>query len=135
MIWEDICEEHVIKLIELKKTKKMRRNKVEKKFIISTDYIEQILESILKSFYDDLKAKNVQSLYMQDNASIHESKETTLRLRQNQIITLKWSSFSSDLNSTEWMWRSCKQKIKRYSRMITNVNDMLQRLIMNEMIW
>jgi transposase len=72
--------------VELKKIKK-RDSK--KKFISSTDYIQQILAEHLASWYEALKAQGVRLIFMQDNASIHGSKEIKLWLRQHQIEVLE----------------------------------------------
>jgi transposase len=123
MMWETICESHVTHLMKLKKTKK-RDSK--KKFIFSTDYIQQILAEHLASWYEVLKAHEVRLIFMQDNASIHESKEIKLWLRQHQIEVLKWPPASPDLNLTKWMWKDCKSKIRRYPRLITNEKKMFE---------
>ena len=128
MVWGGICGNQASGLIEFKKTaKKIKRGKNKdmlKESITSTDYINQVLEPWLGPWYHALKELGHRPIFMQDNASIHGSKESRLWLRQHQIEIMKWPPSSPDLNPDEWMWKDCKQKIKRYPKMITNAKDM-----------
>ena len=128
MDWGAICGIQTSGLIEFKKTlKQVKRGKNKDMLedsITSTDYINQILEPWPSPWYESLKALGHRSIFMQDNASIHGSKESRLWLRQHQIETMEWSPSSPDINPDEWIWKGCKQKIKRYPRLITNSNDL-----------
>jgi hypothetical protein len=75
MMWKIICESHVIHLMKLKKIKKKDSKK---KFISSTDYIQQISAEHLASWYEVSKAHEIWFVFMKDNVFIHESKEIKL---------------------------------------------------------
>ena len=117
MVWRGIMGSQSSDLVEVKKTIKKNRRGVMKESITTTDYINQILSPHLEPWYWSLEAANLQSIFMQDEASIHVSAEARLWLQQHQIETLVWPSSSPDLNPDEYMWRSMKQKIKRYEKL------------------
>ena len=122
MVWGALCGTQASGLIEFKKTtKQIKRGKNKdmlKKSITSTDYINQILEPWLGPWYQSLKALDYCPIFMQDNTSIHGSKESHIWLRQHQIETMEWPPSSPDLNPDEWMWKGCKQMIKRYPTLL-----------------
>ena len=106
-VWGGICGQQASELVEFKKTlKKMKRGENKellKDSITTTDYINQILEPCLFPLYEALKAQGHRPSFMQDNASIYDSKEARLWLRQNQIEVVTWPPSSPDLNPIEYM--------------------------------
>ena len=107
MVWGGIFGQQASELVEFKKTlKKMKRGKNKdllKDSITTTDYINQILEPCLFPWYEALKAQGYRPIFMQDNASIHDSKEARLWLRQHQIEVMTWPPSSPDLNPIKYM--------------------------------
>ena len=130
MIWEDICDTQTIDLIEFKKTsKRITREKNAdnmRESITSSNYIKQILEACLLSWYQELQRLKHRSIFMQNDSFIHDSKEMLLWLRQYQIELIKHYSSSLDLNLDEYMWKAGKSAIRRYSKLITNAKDMFK---------
>ena len=95
-----------------------------KESITITTYINHILISCLKPWYDELKRLGKRPIFMQDGASIHGAKEVKLWLRQHGIETLEFSPSSFDLNPDEYMWKVDKAAIRRYFRLVTNETEL-----------
>ena len=96
------------------------------KSIISQNYVKQILKSHVKHWYEGLKDIEYHSIFMQNNASIHNNKLVCVWFNKNNIEVLKLSSDSSDLNSDKYMWNHFKQKIKSYSQLIFTWDKMFK---------
>jgi len=78
----------------------------------STRYRDQVLEPVLKSFYQRMKAKRGPVLFMHDGAPSHRSKMTTIWLTGHAVNTLFHPAQSPDLNPIEWIWHELKDKIR-----------------------
>ena len=95
-------------------------------FINSITYVNQILKSYLKPWHEDLKKQEYHPIFMQDNASIHDSAEVCLWLRTNKIEVMVWPPSSPDLNLNEYFWNHIKQKIKTYPQMMFTSGPMFK---------
>ena len=82
MIWGAIVDTQVIVLCPLprsiKPTKRGAMKGSLRKSITSTDYIEQILELFVLSWYRALEKQGLRPIFMQNDVGIHGSKETLL---------------------------------------------------------
>ena len=130
MTWGDFCGNQCSNLVKFKKTLKIQKHGKNKeqmmKSIMSQNYMKQILEGHLKHWYEGLKDQEYHSIFMQDNAPIHNNALICVWFRKNNIEVLNWSPQSSDLNSDEYMWNWSKQKIKSYLRLIFTSDKMFK---------
>ncbi len=111
---------------ELKKTvKKTRRGKAVES-IATIDYIDQILESYLKTWYRAWEKDERCPIYMQDGTYIHSSAEVCSWLHSYRIEVIEWPNTSRGLKPTENMWKGSKGKIRRYSRLITKKKNVFE---------
>ncbi len=78
MVLGAICGTQGTNLRELKKTAEQTRRGKTVEFNASTDYIDQILEPCLESWYRALEEDGRRPIYIQDGASIHSSAEVRL---------------------------------------------------------
>lgn len=85
----------------------------------SVNYTD-LLESELIPFMDDFMGAD--SIFQQDNASIHASKHTKEWLVDHDIISLDWPPCSPDLNPIENLWGILARKVYQNGRQFSNVS-------------
>ena len=130
MVWGGICGDQTSDLIHFKKTirvlKRGKNKGTPRLGLTAMDYINQILQPNILPWYRELKKRGYRPIFMQDGASIHGAKEVQLWLRQNAIETMIWPPSSPDLNPDEYMWKGCKARIRRYPKLITNIESLFK---------
>lgn len=74
----------------------------------SSRYREQVLDGVLRDFYDDMKKKKGHVIFQQDGAPSHTSKSTQQWFAQNGIPLLFHPPSLPDLNPIEPVWHELK---------------------------
>lgn len=78
----------------------------------SKRYQEQVLEGVLRDFYDEMKAERGRVIFQQDGAASHTSKSTMAWFSRENIPLLFHPPNSPDLNPIEPVWHELKQLIR-----------------------
>ena len=113
MYWGGICFNGKVKILKIKNT-------LNSKTYIS--FLENILDYNIDSF-SYLKGQKM--IFMQDNASVHTSKETMNWLDNNPFIEiLKWPAKIPDLNPIENLWGYLTQKVFRNKKQLESTDDL-----------
>ena len=87
----------------------------------SKKYIEMIKTNL---FFNANCPYPANSLFQQDNAPTHVSKESRQWLETNQIETLEWPPQSPDLSPIENVWSMLTQRIYQDGRSYTTQNEL-----------
>jgi transposase len=75
----------------------------------SKRYQEQVLEGVLKDFYNEMKATRGRVIFQQDGTSSHTSISTTTWFSRENIPLLFHSPNSPDLNPIKPVWHELKK--------------------------
>ena len=107
MVWGCITSQGVGKLLRIEST------------INSKDYCKILLNGLIPTMLKyNLSTSN--SIFQQDNASCHASRETQDWLRINNIPTLEWPANSPDMNPIENVWAYLDKKVRKNNASFTD---------------
>ena len=93
-------------------------------------YIKMIEEALPTFIEDTFDSSNKQWVFMQDNASPHQSAHSLKWLKNNRMNVLKSAATSSDLNLIENRWDYTDKKLQKMKP--KNIDELQQ---MTEDIW
>lgn len=95
----------------------------------SRNYID-MLQNDLIPFLNEMNEKSGQlSIFQQDNAPIHVSKETIQWLTTKNISLLSWPACSPDLNPIENLWGILVRRLYAHGRQFSSVDELKTTLI------
>ena len=96
--------------------------------ICSTAYTNQVLNDVIKPYYDSLTSEQKQEfIYMEDGAKVHQGKARLWRLNHG-IKGFDWPPSSPDLNPIEKIWRWMKHEITKLETVPTLIKDIREVL-------
>jgi transposase len=96
----------------------------------SRRYQEQVLEGVLKGFYDEMKHERGRIYFQQDGASSHTSKSTKAWFSCEDIPLFFHPANSPDLSPIEPVWHELKKLIRALPNPPTTAEE-LQAAILN----
>lgn len=82
------------------------------------------MDDVLVSFLDDNSDK--QFIYMQDNASIHVSKQSRAYFSERNIPLLEWPACSPDCNPIENLWGILASRVYANGRQFESIQELKQ---------
>ena len=111
MIW--VCFWDIIRL----NLYVLKRDLVSKKMSYFVEsYIRIFNDNLLEIYESDL-------IFMQDNVLIHTARKVRKWFEENDIIVMKWSLYSLDLNSIEHLWFKFKELVYQNNSHIENIKN------------
>jgi transposase len=90
----------------------------------SSRYQEQVLDGVLRGFYDEMKKTKGSVTFQQDGAPSHTSKLTQRWFSQNEIPLLFHPPSSPDLNPIEPVWHELKTMLRALPHPPNTVNEL-----------
>ena len=90
----------------------------------SSRYREQVLDGVLRGFYDEMKKTKGSVTFQQDSAPSHTSKSTKQWFAQNEIPLLFHPPSSPDLNPIEPVWHELKTRLRALPHPPNTVNQL-----------
>jgi len=92
----------------------------------SVDYVK-VLEDRLLPFLEENGERPF--IYMQDNASVHRSRETHRFFNAHSVNVLDWPACSPDLNPIENIWRILARAVYAKNKKFDNVKDLKTEIL------
>jgi transposase len=90
----------------------------------SQRYCEQVLESVVKGFFKEMRGERGHIFFQQDNAPCHTSKRTKSWFSKNSIPLLFHPPNSPDLSPIEPVWHELKTLIRHQHHRPTNIHKL-----------
>ena len=87
-------------------------------------YCEQVLESVVKGFFEEMRGERGHIFFQQDNMSCHTSKHMKSWFSKNSIPLLFHPPNSPDLSPIEPVWHELKTLVWRRPHSPTNINEL-----------
>lgn len=91
----------------------------------SKRYREQVLDAVLKPFYDEMNKARGRVHFQQDNASCHTSKLTKKWFEENHIRQFYHPANSPDLSPIEPVWNELKKIIRNLEHRPTSTDELI----------
>jgi hypothetical protein len=99
-----------------------------RKGVCSTAYTKQVLEAVIKPYYNSLSAQAKEKfIFIEDGSKVHIGKARLWRLNHG-IRGFDWPPSSLDLNPIEKIWRWMKHEITKLENVPTLKEDMKEVL-------
>ena len=89
-------------------------------------YQDQVLEPVLKPFYEQMTTERGQVLFQQDRASGHRAKMTVAYLDSHVIKLFPHPTKSPDMSPIEPLWNTLKKFIHKCPHIPTNLDKLIQ---------
>jgi len=89
-------------------------------------YQDQVLEPVLKPFYEQMTTERGQVLFQQDRASGHCAKTTVAYLDSHVIKLFPHPAKFPDMSPIEPLWNTLKKLIRKRPHIPTNLDELIQ---------
>jgi hypothetical protein len=95
----------------------------------TTHYQEQVLEAVLKDFYDEMKQERGFMEFQQDSAPAHTLKATKQWFKEYSIVLFSHPASFPDLSAIEPLWHELKTIICHLPHLVSSISKLRQAML------
>jgi transposase len=95
----------------------------------TTCYQEQVLEAVLKDFYDEMKQERGSMEFQQDSAPAHTLKAIKQWFKEHLIVLFQHPASSPDLSAIEPLWHELKTIIHCLPHPVSSISKLRQAVL------